>query len=363
MSKASTAAERGLPPLVNDNVVFIGMGEPLNNFEAVERAARLLAHPEGFALSRRNVCVSTVGPSPAAAQASAAAAEAAAAEAAAAEAAAVVSVAVVSVAVVPVAAAEEAEAKEAAAKKKARKEPKAAQRLGQSPAADDDDDFAPARPCYARASAAAATAAASSSAASTGSAPDCKRQRLIAAASTPAIALAAPATPSTTVLAAPVALAAPSAAKNPVVRAHLSALNGLGSAALSHFSFDEGDTVTFKVCTSAVRGTVSVSLFEISSYPRTGGYAYVVEGCDELTQAIESIAEQLSDRASLDNCVRLLCRALGGPPELSELLAVACLRAAAAAVARRASNVRRTRMVRTWRKPSSNSCAHRIRTA
>ena len=103
------------------------------------------------------------------------------------------------------------------------------------------------------------------------------------------------------------------------VRAHLSVLNGLGSPALNHFSLDE-DTVTFKVRTSSVRGTVSVSLFESSSYPRTGGLAYA-EGCDELLQAIESIAEPLSDRASLDNCVRLLCRALGGPPELSELLA------------------------------------------
>ena len=103
------------------------------------------------------------------------------------------------------------------------------------------------------------------------------------------------------------------------VRAHLSALNGLGSSALSNFSLDE-DTVTFKVRTSSVRGTVSVSLFESSSYPRTGGLAYA-EGCDELLQAVESIAEPLSDRASLDNCVRLLCRALGGPPELSELLA------------------------------------------
>jgi hypothetical protein len=148
------------------------------------------------------------------------------------------------------------------------------------PAADDDDDhFAADRPCYARASSlAAATAAASSSAAFTGSAPDCKRQRLIAAASTPSTALAAPATPSTTALAAPVALAAPSAAKNPVVRAHLSALNGFGSAALSHFSLDEGDTVTFKVRTSAVRGTVSVSLFEISCRLQTGA---VLEMCNK----------------------------------------------------------------------------------
>ncbi len=40
-------------------------GEPLNNFDAVARAVQLLVHPRGFALSRRNVCVSTVGPSPA----------------------------------------------------------------------------------------------------------------------------------------------------------------------------------------------------------------------------------------------------------------------------------------------------------
>ena len=55
--------ERGLPPLVN--VVFMGMGEPLNNLGAVGEAVRMLVHPDAFRLSRRNVCVSTVGPSPA----------------------------------------------------------------------------------------------------------------------------------------------------------------------------------------------------------------------------------------------------------------------------------------------------------
>ena len=83
--------QHDLPPLVN--VVFMGMcappphkplvpylggrayspctgallalrGEPLNNFEAVSKAVDMLVHPKAFALSRRNVCVSTVGPSP-----------------------------------------------------------------------------------------------------------------------------------------------------------------------------------------------------------------------------------------------------------------------------------------------------------
>ena len=43
----------------------MGMGEPLNNFESVRTAVEQLTSPQGFALSRRNVCVSTVGPSPA----------------------------------------------------------------------------------------------------------------------------------------------------------------------------------------------------------------------------------------------------------------------------------------------------------
>ena len=55
--------EQRLPPLTS--VVMMGMGEPLDNLDAVAVAARLLVHPDAFALSPRSVCVSTVGPSPA----------------------------------------------------------------------------------------------------------------------------------------------------------------------------------------------------------------------------------------------------------------------------------------------------------
>jgi 23S rRNA (adenine2503-C2)-methyltransferase len=43
------------------NVVFMGMGEPLHNYDAVARALVLLTHPEGIALSTRRVTVSTSG--------------------------------------------------------------------------------------------------------------------------------------------------------------------------------------------------------------------------------------------------------------------------------------------------------------
>jgi 23S rRNA (adenine2503-C2)-methyltransferase len=43
------------------NVVFMGMGEPLHNYEATARAVRLLTHPEGIGLSTRKVTISTSG--------------------------------------------------------------------------------------------------------------------------------------------------------------------------------------------------------------------------------------------------------------------------------------------------------------
>ncbi|MDP9035412.1 MAG: 23S rRNA (adenine(2503)-C(2))-methyltransferase RlmN [Myxococcota bacterium] len=43
------------------NVVFMGMGEPLHNYEATACALRLLTHREGLALSARRVTVSTSG--------------------------------------------------------------------------------------------------------------------------------------------------------------------------------------------------------------------------------------------------------------------------------------------------------------
>ena len=47
------------------NVVLMGMGEPLHNYEAVARALVLLTHPEGIGLSSRRVTLSTSGLVPA----------------------------------------------------------------------------------------------------------------------------------------------------------------------------------------------------------------------------------------------------------------------------------------------------------
>ncbi|HTB79141.1 MAG TPA: 23S rRNA (adenine(2503)-C(2))-methyltransferase RlmN, partial [Polyangiaceae bacterium] len=43
------------------NVVYMGMGEPLHNYDATARSLRLLTHREGIALSARRVTVSTSG--------------------------------------------------------------------------------------------------------------------------------------------------------------------------------------------------------------------------------------------------------------------------------------------------------------
>lgn len=43
------------------NVVYMGMGEPLHNYDATARSLRLLTHPTGIGLSTRKVTVSTSG--------------------------------------------------------------------------------------------------------------------------------------------------------------------------------------------------------------------------------------------------------------------------------------------------------------
>ena len=43
------------------NVVYMGMGEPLHNYEATARSLRLLIHPDGIGLSARRITVSTSG--------------------------------------------------------------------------------------------------------------------------------------------------------------------------------------------------------------------------------------------------------------------------------------------------------------
>jgi 23S rRNA (adenine2503-C2)-methyltransferase len=43
------------------NIVFMGMGEPFDNFEEVKKATRILTHARGFDKSARRITVSTVG--------------------------------------------------------------------------------------------------------------------------------------------------------------------------------------------------------------------------------------------------------------------------------------------------------------
>ena len=43
------------------NVVYMGMGEPLHNYESTARSLRLLTHPDGIGLSTRRVTISTSG--------------------------------------------------------------------------------------------------------------------------------------------------------------------------------------------------------------------------------------------------------------------------------------------------------------
>jgi 23S rRNA (adenine2503-C2)-methyltransferase len=47
------------------NVVFMGMGEPLHNYDEVVAAFRLLIDPAGFALGKRRITISTSGLAPA----------------------------------------------------------------------------------------------------------------------------------------------------------------------------------------------------------------------------------------------------------------------------------------------------------
>jgi 23S rRNA (adenine2503-C2)-methyltransferase len=56
------AARAALPePPARSNIVFMGMGEPLLNSEAVLRALRLLTDDEAFSVSPRRITVSTAG--------------------------------------------------------------------------------------------------------------------------------------------------------------------------------------------------------------------------------------------------------------------------------------------------------------
>ncbi len=43
------------------NIVFMGMGEPMLNYEAVMQAANIISEPEGMAFSRKKITISTSG--------------------------------------------------------------------------------------------------------------------------------------------------------------------------------------------------------------------------------------------------------------------------------------------------------------
>ena len=44
-----------------DNIVFMGMGEPMMNLDAIRKTVLVLTHPEGRALSSRRITISTSG--------------------------------------------------------------------------------------------------------------------------------------------------------------------------------------------------------------------------------------------------------------------------------------------------------------
>src|SRR2546423_3855107 len=56
------------PALAPTNVVFMGMGEPLLNWDAVDTALTILNHPHGLGIGARHITVSTVGILPGLAQ-------------------------------------------------------------------------------------------------------------------------------------------------------------------------------------------------------------------------------------------------------------------------------------------------------
>ena len=56
------ARQRGLPPV--RNVVYMGMGEPLDNLEAVENSIAVLCSPRAVGLGPAHITLSTVGTTP-----------------------------------------------------------------------------------------------------------------------------------------------------------------------------------------------------------------------------------------------------------------------------------------------------------
>ena len=107
------------------------------------------------------------------------------------------------------------------------------------------------------------------------------------------------------------------------IREHIAQLNkhfASHSAPIFHcFALDE-DTVTFKVSAGAATGEVSVSLFELASYPRTGGLVFA-DGSDKLAVAVEVLSARLGEDAALDRCLHSLAKAVPASTDLDLQLA------------------------------------------
>ena len=58
---AQIIAVRRVTGITPRNVVFMGMGEPLDNAQEVAAAIRVLTDPGGLAIRHRHICISTVG--------------------------------------------------------------------------------------------------------------------------------------------------------------------------------------------------------------------------------------------------------------------------------------------------------------
>lgn len=61
VAQIAWARDRIEAPRELRRLVYMGMGEPLHNYEAVARSIRVLTHPWGFALGARRITVSTSG--------------------------------------------------------------------------------------------------------------------------------------------------------------------------------------------------------------------------------------------------------------------------------------------------------------
>ena len=60
MSKTVNAVSRDTGEKIS-NIVLMGIGEPLDNFDNVMRFLELISHPEGLNLSHRHISLSTCG--------------------------------------------------------------------------------------------------------------------------------------------------------------------------------------------------------------------------------------------------------------------------------------------------------------